>query len=117
MNRLIMAIFVTFLSCICVASQYQYVRMYNQTKITPDDSKIKSCLKGLHASQLQFHKAKGYFATLPNELNLTKYRVCDGLEISTHFVSDNGFRMTAKFNHKIWSVDQSKNIFQQQEQR
>ena len=109
--------FILFFAYQSDASQYQYVRMYNQTKMSPDDSKIKSCLAGLYASQMRFRKSKGYFATLPNELNLTKYKVCDGLEISTHYVSDSSFRMTAKFNHKIWSVDQSKNIQQQQEQR
>ena len=114
MKILVLTFFIITMTVQTNASQYQYVKVYNQ-KISRDDSKIKSCLAGLYASQIQFRKNKGYFATLPDELNLTKYPVCDGLEISTHFVSDSSFRMTAKFNHKIWSVDQSKNIQQQQQ--
>ncbi len=114
MKFVILSFFIMTMSAYSYASQYQYVKVYNQ-KISRDDTKIKSCLAGLYASQIQFRKNKGYFATLPDELNLTKYPVCDGLEISTHFVSDSGFRMTAKFNHKIWSVDESKKIQQQQQ--
>ena len=117
MKHIFVATIIFCITSLSLASQYQYVRMYNQPKMSPDDSKIKSCLAGLYTSQIKFRKSKGYFATLPTELNLTKYRVCDGLEISTHYVSDSHFRMTAKFNHKVWSVDQSKNIQQQQEQR
>ena len=113
MISFLITLLTSFLMTPAQSSQYQYVKVYDQKKITADDSKIKSCLAGLYSSQIQFRKAKGYFATLPNELNLTRYKVCDGLEISTHFVSDSHFRMAAKFNHKIWSIDESKNIQQQ----
>lgn len=92
------------------ASQNRQVKVYGQSMLSADDSKIKSCLKSLYASQIQFRKTNGYFTALPEELKLTRYKVCDGLEISTHLVTEDKFRMTAKFNHKVWSVDESKKI-------
>lgn len=99
-----------FLSLTIQASQYRQVKPYASNVFTADDSKIKSCLNSLYASQIQFRKTKGYFAALPEELELTRYKVCDGLEISTHLVTDNKFKMTAKFNHRTWSIDESHNI-------
>ncbi len=94
------------------ASPHQNQKMYDQKIFKSDNDKIKYCLAGLYDRQIKFRQAKGYFATLPNELDLNKYRVCDGLEISTHYVSDSAFKMTAKFNQKVWSVDQLKTIRQ-----
>lgn len=105
---------VTTFAClagIVQASQYQPAKAYNSKSIlSSDDSKIKSCLKSLYASQIRFRKSNGYFTALPDDLKLTRYKVCDGLEISTHLVTEDEFKMTAKFNHKIWSVDENKNI-------
>lgn len=92
------------------AIQYQQIKFYSQNTFSADESKIKSCLKSLYVSQVQFRKSKGYFATLPAELKLTRYKVCDGLEISTHLVTQDKFKMTATFNHKTWSIDQNQNI-------
>lgn len=103
------------LSNFTLASPYRQLKVYSHDALTKDDSKITSCLKSLYASQIQFRKSKGYFATLPQELGLTRYKVCDGLEISTHLVTESRFRMTAKFNHKIWSVDENKNITPQRQ--
>lgn len=93
------------------ASPYQVTKAYDKDFKT-ENEKIRSCLTGLYNSQIQFRRIKGYFATLPNELKLNKYKGCDGLEISTHFVSDSAFKMSAKFNHKVWLVDQSRAIRQ-----
>ncbi len=97
------------------ASQSHQFKLYSQKEFSTDDSKIKSCLKSLYASQVRFRKSKGYFATLPIELKLTRYRVCEGLEISTHLVTQDKFKMTATFNHKTWSVDQNLNIRPQEQ--
>jgi hypothetical protein len=102
-------------SQIAPASQYRQLKLYSQSSLSADDSKIKSCLKSLYASQVQFRKSKGYFATLPAELKLTRYKVCEGLEISTHLVTEDKFKMTATFNHKTWSVDQNQNIRPQEQ--
>lgn len=110
MNLFISIMTFVFASGFAHASQYQTVKLQRSNILTADDSKIKSCLSSLYASQIQFRKLNGYFAALPEELKLTRYKVCDGLEISTHLVTANKFRMTAKFNQKIWSVDESKKI-------
>lgn len=108
-------VLILFFSLSAFASPYQQVKMYDQKKFSSDIDKIKSCLAGVYLSQVQFRKSKGYFAALPEELKLNKYQACDGLEISTHFVSDSRFKMTAKFNGKVWSIDQAKAIHQQRE--
>lgn len=104
-----------FFSQFAPASQYRQIKLYSQTTFTADDSKIKSCLKSLYASQVQFRKSKGYFTALPAELKLTRYKVCEGLEISTHLVTEDRFKMTATFNHKSWSIDQNQNIRPQEQ--
>lgn len=104
-----------FISSLACATPYRQIKVYQQNSISADDSKIKSCLKSLYASQMQFRKSKGYFSALADDLKLTRYQVCDGLEISTHMVTESKFKMTAKFNHKIWSVDEHKNILPQRQ--
>lgn len=113
-NFLIVSALLLF-SQLAPASQYRQLKLYSQNALSADDSKIKSCLKSLYASQVQFRRSKGYFATLPAELKLTRYKVCDGLEISTHLVTQDKFKMTATFNHKTWSVDQNQNIRPQEQ--
>lgn len=92
------------------ASSYQNLKLYSRNQLTADDSKIKACLKSLYASQIQFRKTNGYFTAVADQLKLNRYQVCDGLQISTHMVTENKFKMTAKFNHRIWSVDEGKKI-------
>mgnify|MGYP000494613682 CR=1 FL=1 len=105
MLKVISIIAISLMTLQIQASPNQMTKAYDNDFKT-ENEKIKSCLTGLYNSQIQFRRIKGYFATLPNELKLNKY------EISTHYVSDSAFKMTAKFNRKIWLVDQSKTIRQ-----
>lgn len=104
-----------FFSSLAVASHGNQLQLYSKNKISNEDLKIKSCLKNLYTSQQRFRKSKGYFAALPAELNLTRYKDCEGLEISTHLVTQDRFKMTATSNHKTWSIDQNQNIRPQEQ--
>ena len=111
MLKVISIIVISLMTLQIQASPNQMTKAYDKDFKT-ENEKIRSCLTGLYNSQIQFRRLKGYFATLPNELKLNKYKGCDGLEISTHYVYDSAFKMSAKFNRKIWLVDQSKTIRQ-----
>lgn len=72
--------------------------------------KIKSCLAGVYANQISFHKAKGTYTSAIEEFGLNRISECKGLDVSADYANQSVFKFVAKSGDRAWSIDETKTM-------
>lgn len=106
-----------------VESAQKAMELYNTMKTTGETklqvakqnpllNKIKSCLAGIYTGQIKFYESKKSYTLNPAEFGLSSNMACNGLDVSAEFANEIEFKVVAKSNTDVWSVDEKKMITQ-----
>ncbi len=79
------------------------------TQIT---SEIKYCLSMIYTKQREYFSKNNTYGDIMNDLNINQIKQCKSLNVSTEYMTNSEFKVTAQADQQEWSINQDKLLVQ-----